>query len=67
MIAIEALEKLMVELDQQGYRTELKFELAKKVATLRCNMKAEDIASLARRILPEDKLKIHSSRRVSPF
>jgi hypothetical protein len=68
MIAIEALEKLFVELIERGYRCELKFELPKKVATLRCNMKDEDIATLARRILPEEKvkeLKLHSSSRVA--
>jgi len=66
MVAIEALEKLLVELSEQGYRTELKFELTKKVATLRCNMKAEDIAALARKVLPEKELK-PSSSRVRPF
>ena len=68
MIAVEEMEKLMVELNEKGYRTELKFELAKKVATLRCNMKAEDIATLARRILPEEKLEGSSRRRgARPF
>jgi len=55
MRAIEALEKLMVELNEQGYKSDLLIEPAKKRLILRCSMKEEDIFTLARRILPEEK------------
>ena len=68
MIAIEELEKLMVELDEWGYRPDLKIELSRKSATLRCNMKEEDIATLARRTLTEEKTQERKyPRKARPF
>ena len=68
MIAIEELEKLMVELNEHGYRSDLMIEPLKKRLTLRCNLKDEDIATLARRILPEGKSEGSSRRRgARPF
>jgi len=67
MIAIEALEKQLVDLSEHGYHTELRIDLVKKVAMLRCNIRDEDIATLARRILGEKKSQQSSSRKVRPF
>jgi len=55
MTAIEALMKLVVELNENGYNSDLLIEPAKKRLTLRCNLKAEDMVSLAKKDLPKEK------------
>lgn len=68
MIAIEALEKLMVELNENGYKSHLMIEPLKNRLTLCCSMKDEDTATLARRTLPATKEKEKTSGfRARPF
>lgn len=54
---MEMLEALMMELRGDGYSVTLKYDLPERVAILTCGLDEKDMEQLARRVLPEEKLR----------